>query len=71
MSADIGVKSTDLFRPPPEPEFFSGLKRRNENNPRSGIDKPCGSMDQWFFRSGENLPSNHRYRLSFPASACL
>jgi hypothetical protein len=26
MSADIGVKSTDLFRPPPEPEFFSGRK---------------------------------------------
>ena len=26
MSADMGVKSTDLFRPPPEPEFFSGRK---------------------------------------------
>ena len=26
MSVDIGVKSTDLFRPPPEPEFFSGRK---------------------------------------------
>lgn len=25
-SADIGVKSTDLFRPPPEPPFFSGRK---------------------------------------------
>ncbi len=26
MSSDIGVKSTDLFRPPPEPEFISGRK---------------------------------------------
>jgi tetratricopeptide (TPR) repeat protein len=54
-SSDIGVKSTDLFRPPPEPEFFSGRKEEMKKilalastrpavvgiNGFSGVGKTC------------------------------
>ena len=74
MSADIGVKSTDLFRPPPEPEFFSGRKEEMKiilaqasTSPAvvwisgfSGVGKTCLAITM----IGNLSPQ-------FPASACL
>ena len=76
MSADMGVKSTDLFRPPPEPEpeFFSGRKEEMKiilaqasTSPAvvwisgfSGVGKTCLAITM----IGNLSPQ-------FPASACL
>ncbi|MZH02783.1 MAG: hypothetical protein F3745_05135, partial [Nitrospinae bacterium] len=41
MSSDIGVKSTDLFRPPSEPEFFAGRKDEMKKIMASASARPA------------------------------